>query len=42
MVAARRDAHNVLYRVVDRCVLILLERGLCLTEETAKYQNDFV
>jgi DNA-binding transcriptional ArsR family regulator len=42
IVAARRDANNVFYRVVDRCVLILLERGLCLTEETAKYKNDFV
>lgn len=42
IVAARRDANNVFYRVVDNCVLILLERGLCLTEENAKYKNDFV
>lgn len=42
IVAARREANNVFYRVVDNCILILLERGLCLTEETAKYKNDFV
>lgn len=36
IVAARRDGNNVFYRIVDNCVMILLERGLCLIEETAK------
>lgn len=36
IVASRRDGNNVLYRIVDNCVMILLERGLCLIEETAK------
>lgn len=36
IVAARRDRNNVYYRIVDNCVLILLDRALCLIEETAK------
>lgn len=36
IVAGRRDGNNVYYRIVDHCVIILLERGLCLIEETAK------
>lgn len=36
IVASRRDGNNIHYRIVDNCVLILLERGLCLVEETAK------
>ena len=36
IVAARRNGNNVLYRIVDNCVLILLDRGLCLIEETAR------
>jgi DNA-binding transcriptional ArsR family regulator len=36
IVAARRNGNNVYYRIVDNCVVILLERGLCLIEETAK------
>lgn len=36
IVAARRNGNNVFYRIVDNCVMILLERGLCLIEETAK------
>lgn len=36
IVGRRRDGNNVLYRIVDNCVVILLERGLCLVEETAK------
>lgn len=31
ILAARRDGNNVLYRIVDPCVRVLLERGLCLT-----------
>lgn len=36
IVAGRRNGNNVYYRIVDNCVLILLERGLCLIEEDAK------
>ncbi len=33
IVAARRDGNNIHYRIVDPCVLVLLDRGLCLWEE---------
>ncbi len=36
IVAARREGNNVNYRIVDHCVLILLERGLCLVEENKR------
>lgn len=36
IVASRRQGNNAYYRIVDNCVLILLERGLCLVEETNK------
>jgi ArsR family transcriptional regulator, lead/cadmium/zinc/bismuth-responsive transcriptional repressor len=36
IVASRREGNNVYYRIVDNCVVILLERALCLIEETAK------
>ncbi len=36
IVGRRRDGNNVYYRIVDRCVIVLLERGLCLIEEAAK------
>ena len=39
IVASRRDGNNVFYRVVDNCIVILLERGLCLVEESAKRAN---
>ncbi len=39
IVAGRRDGNNVYYRIVDHCIIILLERGLCLIEETAKRQE---
>ena len=29
----RRDGNSIRYRIVDRCVVVLLERGLCLTED---------
>jgi len=29
---ARRNGNNVLYRIVDPCVRVLLERGMCLLE----------
>ena len=40
IVAGRRDGNNVYYRIVDNCIIILLERGLCLIEETAKRQEN--
>ena len=39
IVAGRRDGNNVYYRIVDNCVIVLLERGLCLMEENAKRVN---
>lgn len=39
IVAGRRDGNNVYYRVVDHCVIVLLERGLCLIEENARRAN---
>lgn len=34
IVAGRREGNSILYRIVDNCVTILLDRGLCLIEET--------
>lgn len=39
IVAGRRSGNNVYYRIVDNCVVVLLERGLCLMEESAKRAN---
>jgi DNA-binding transcriptional ArsR family regulator len=36
VVASRRAGNNVLYRVADPCVPILLDRALCLIEEVAR------
>jgi ArsR family transcriptional regulator, lead/cadmium/zinc/bismuth-responsive transcriptional repressor len=36
IVAGRRNGNSVHYRIVDGCVVILLERGLCLIEEAEK------
>ena len=36
IVGARREGNNAYYRIIDACVIVLLERGLCLIEETAK------
>lgn len=36
IVVGRRAGNNVYYRIVDHCVIVLLERGLCLIEEDAK------
>lgn len=33
MVAHRRNGNNVFYRIVDPCVITLLDRGLCLIED---------
>lgn len=32
IVASRRDGTSIYYHIVDPCVQVLLERGLCLTE----------
>jgi len=32
IIGARRDGTNIYYRIIDPCVPILLERGLCLIE----------
>ncbi len=40
IVARRRVGNHVPYRIVDSCVAILLERGLCLIEETARIAPD--
>ena len=33
MVASRRKGNNVFYKIVDPCVINLIDRGLCLMEE---------
>ena len=32
ILASRREGTNILYRIIDPCVPVLLERGLCLIE----------
>lgn len=39
MVAPRRNGNNVFYRVVDACVVSLLDKGLCLMEDAAVRDN---
>lgn len=36
IVASRRDAHRVLYRIVDPCVPGLMDLGVCLVGERAQ------
>jgi DNA-binding transcriptional ArsR family regulator len=36
ILASRRDGNNIHYRITDPCVLELLDRGLCLTEDARK------
>ncbi len=33
ILGARRNGHNVYYRITDRCVPALLDRGWCLVED---------
>jgi DNA-binding transcriptional ArsR family regulator len=33
ILAARRQGNNVYYRIVNPCVIDLLDRGLCLVED---------
>ncbi len=35
----RRNGVQILYRIVDPCVMDLLEQGLCLTEDAKKRQR---
>ncbi len=39
IVGSRRDGNNIRYRVVDRCVLVLMDRGLCLLEENERRRS---
>lgn len=34
IVGTRRDSNNIYYRVLDPCIGVLLERGICLMEDT--------
>lgn len=34
MVAARRNGINIFYRIIDPCVVSLLDRGCCLLEDS--------
>jgi DNA-binding transcriptional ArsR family regulator len=33
VVQTRREGNNVLYRIIDPCVIKLIDRGLCLLED---------
>jgi ArsR family transcriptional regulator, lead/cadmium/zinc/bismuth-responsive transcriptional repressor len=39
IVQTRRDGNNVLYRIVDPCVIELIDRGLCLLEDMRAAQT---
>lgn len=34
ILGSRRNGNNVYYRIVDPCVTVLLDRGLCLIEDS--------
>jgi DNA-binding transcriptional ArsR family regulator len=36
ILGARRSGNRIHYRIVDRCVVELLDLGLCLTEDSKK------
>ena len=36
ILGARRNGNRIHYRIVDRCVVELLDLGLCLTEDSKK------
>jgi DNA-binding transcriptional ArsR family regulator len=38
IVDSRRDGNSIYYRLVDGCVLSLLDTGLCLMEESRRRQ----
>ena len=35
----RRDGNQIYYHIIDPCVISLLDRGLCLTEDTEQRQT---
>ncbi len=39
IVGSRREGNNIFYRMVDPCVLELLDRGLCLTEDARERRS---
>jgi len=40
ILGARRNGNRIHYRIVDRCVVELLDLGLCLTEDSKKRGRD--
>jgi DNA-binding transcriptional ArsR family regulator len=38
ILGSRRDGNSIIYRIVDPCVVSLLDQGLCLTEDSATRQ----
>jgi len=36
ILTSRRNGNNVYYRIVDPCVIVLLDRGLCLIEDAER------
>lgn len=36
ILASRREGNSIHYRIIDPCVLDLLDRGLCLTEDARR------
>lgn len=40
ILGTRREGSNIFYRVVDPCVAVLLERGLCLIECCPEQDGD--
>ena len=39
IVNCRRDGNQMIYRIVDWCVIVLLDRGMCLNESSAALQS---
>jgi DNA-binding transcriptional ArsR family regulator len=39
ILAPRRNGNQVHYRIVDPCVVALLDRGLCLSEDAARVNS---
>ncbi len=39
ILGSRREGNSILYRIVDPCVPVLLERGLCLIECCPESEN---
>jgi DNA-binding transcriptional ArsR family regulator len=42
ILAWRRDGNNIYYRIVDPCVPCLLDRGLCLVEDSRTPAQEYV